>query len=236
MSASAISRTRAALRQRPKLAALLSGVAVVVVWYLWRFVSPYASFDPAYYDYFWPWRYALWAHLAGGLTALLVGPVQLWLGLTRQRLRLHRLLGRIYLGAALLGLSGASYLIAKELPTDWVFAGGLLGLACAWTLTTGMGYLAIRRRRIEQHQEWMIRSYVVASAFVLFGVFVDVLHAFGVHGPKGAQTPEELKLAAWICWSIPLLVTEVLIQLRHLRNVESPGNTLGTRHDRQWLP
>lgn len=226
MSATAIS-DRAAPHRRFRLATLLIAVATVVLWYLWRFVSPYASFDPAYYDYLWPWRYALWAHLAGGLTALLIGPVQLWLGLTRQRLRLHRLLGRIYLGAAVVGLCGASYLIAQELPGDWVFAGGLLGLACAWAVTTGMGYLAIRHRRIQQHQEWMIRSYVVASAFVFFRVLVDVLHAFGVQSPKGAQTGEELKLAAWFCWSVPLLATEVLIQWRHLRTTGSPGHELG---------
>ena len=226
MSATAISSSNAA-RRRPRLATLLIGFAIVVVWYLWRFVSPYASFDPAYYDYLWHWRYALWTHLAGGLTALLIGPAQLWLGLTRQRLRLHRLLGRIYLGAAVVGISGAAYLIAQELPSDWVFAGGLLGLACAWSITTGMGYLAIRRRRIQQHQEWMIRSYVVACAFVFFRVFVDVLHAFGVQSPKGAQTGEELKLAAWFCWSVPLLVTEVLIQWRHVRSFESPGREVG---------
>jgi Predicted membrane protein (DUF2306) len=213
--------TPAVWRQWPKLAGLLAGVAGVALWYLWRFVSPYASLDPAYYEYFWPWRYALWAHLAGGLTALLIGPLQLWLGVTRQRLGLHRVLGRLYLGAALLSLSGAAYLIARELPADWVFAGGLAGLACAWIVTTGMGYLAIRRRRLQQHQEWMIRSYVVASAFVFFRVFVDVLHAFGVHSPRGAGTPEEVKLAAWFCWSIPLLATEVLMQLRHLRREEA---------------
>jgi uncharacterized membrane protein len=232
VSATTISRTAAAGR-RPRLATLLIAAGVVVTWYAWRFVRPYASVDPAYYDYFWPWRYALWAHLAGGLTALLIGPMQLWLGLTRQRLRLHRLLGRIYLGAAVLALAGAAYLIAKELSNDWVFAGGLLGLACAWTLTTGMGYVAIRRRRIQQHQEWMIRSYVVASAFVFFRVFVDVLHAFGVHSPKGAETAEELKLAAWFCWSIPLLVAEVLIQWRHLRSVESAGSEVG-RPNSRW--
>jgi uncharacterized membrane protein len=156
--------------------------------------------------------------LACGVTARLIGPVQLWFGLTRRRLRLHRLFGRIYLVTVAFSLSGASYLIVKELPGDWVFAGGLLGLACAWTLTTGLGYLAIRHGRIQQHQEWMIRSYVVTSAFVFFRVFVDVLHAFGVHSPKGVQTAEELKLAAWFCWSIPLLVTEAFIQWRHLRS------------------
>jgi len=222
VSADAIARTSTAGR-RYKLAVLLVAIGLVAIWYLWRFVAPYTAVDPAYYDYFWPWRYALWMHLVGGVTALLIGPLQLWLGLTRQRLRLHRALGRVYLGAALVGLSGAAYLIAKELPGDWVFAGGLLGLACAWTLTTGMGYLAIRRRLVQQHQEWMIRSYVVASGFVFFRVFVDVLHAFGVHGPKGEQTAEELKLAAWVCWSIPLLVTEVLIQWRHVRPVGRSG-------------
>jgi uncharacterized membrane protein len=213
-------------RASSRLAMLLIGTVGVAVWYLWRFVVPYASVDPVYYDYFWPWRYALWAHLGGGLTALLIGPVQLWLGQTRQHLQVHRLLGRIYLGAAVISLSGASYLIAKELPTDWVFAGGLLGLACAWTLTTGLGYLAIRRGRIQQHREWMIRSYVVASAFVFFRVLVDVLHAFGIHSPKGVQTPEELKIAAWFCWSIPLLIAEVFIQWRHFRS-EIPQRSLG---------
>jgi uncharacterized membrane protein len=214
---------------RPVLATILFVVAIIAIWYLWRFVAPYASLDPAYYDYFWPWRYPLWAHLSGGLTALLIGPMQLWLGLTRQHMQLHRLLGRVYLGAMIFSLSGASYLIAKELPGDWVFAGGLLGLACAWILTSGLGYLAIRNRHIQQHQEWMIRSYVVASAFVFFRVLVDTLHAFGVRSPKGSQTPEEVKLAAWFCWAVPLLLTEVFIQWRHVRPAEGKRSSEG-RH------
>jgi hypothetical protein len=63
----------------------------------------------------------------------------------------------------------------------------------------------------------MIRSYVVASAFVFFRVFVDLLHAAGVHGSTGSGTPEELKIAAWLCWAVPLLLAEPLIQWGHLR-------------------
>ena len=202
---------------RRGLALLLGAIVAAAIAYLVRFVGPYLSLDPVYYDYFWPWRYALWAHLAGGVTALLVGPVQLWLGLTARRPALHRRIGMVYLCAVVVSLCGASYLIAKEISTDWVFASGLLGLACAWTITTGCGYLAIRRGRREQHREWMIRSYVVASAFVFFRVFVDLLHAAGVHGATGSATPEETKLAAWLCWAVPLLVAEPLIQWRHLR-------------------
>src|SRR5262245_29599494 len=98
-----------------RLFLFLAAAILVAALYLVRFVGPYLSFDPVYYGYFWPWRYALWAHLGGGLVALLIAPVQVWLGITRRRLSLHRTLGRIYLGAATLGLSGASYLIAHEI-------------------------------------------------------------------------------------------------------------------------
>ncbi len=199
------------------LALILGLAATVAVLYLVRFVGPYVSLDPAYYNYLWPWRYALWLHLAGGLTALLIGPIQLWLGLTRRRLALHRRLGKAYLFAVGASLTGASYLIVQEIGTEWVFAGGLLGLACAWTITTGSGYLAIRRGHIDQHRQWMIRSYVVASAFVFFRVFVDLLHAAGMHSAVGTETPEELKVAAWLCWAVPLLLTEPLLQWRNLR-------------------
>lgn len=201
---------------RRGLMLMLSAVVVAAVVYVIRFVGPYLSFNPAFYDYFWPWRYALWAHLAGGVTALLVGPIQLWLGLTGGRVALHRRLGTVYLCAIGVSLTGASYLIAKEIRQDWVFASGLLGLACAWIVTTGCGYLAIRQNHRQQHREWMIRSYVVASAFVFFRVFIDLLHAAGVHGTTGSGTPEEIKMAAWLCWAVPLLLTEPLIQWRHL--------------------
>lgn len=207
------------------LGLLLGAVTLVGVVYLIREVVPYLSLDPEYYEYLWPWRYALWAHLAGGLTALLLGPTQLWLGLTRRRLDIHRRVGMAYLGAAAISLLGATYLIAREIGTDWVFASGLLGLACAWTVTTGCGYLAIRRGHLRQHQEWMIRSYVVASAFLFFRLFIDLLHAAGVQSPSGTGTPEELKIAAWLCWAVPLLVAEPLIQWPHLRRgMHSPDS------------
>src|SRR5215510_8676403 len=50
-----------------------------------------------YPEIFWDRRYGVWVHIFGGTLALFVGPVQLWLGQTRQKLRLHRALGKVYL-------------------------------------------------------------------------------------------------------------------------------------------
>jgi hypothetical protein len=119
-----IDETANSAAPRRGLVLVLSAVLVAAVVYVIRFVGPYLSFDPVYYDYFWPWRYALCAHLAGGVTALLVGPFQLWLGLSGRRVELHRRLGAIYLGGLGLSLSGASYLTPRRYgPTGYLHPG-----------------------------------------------------------------------------------------------------------------
>lgn len=82
-------------------------------------------------------------------------------------------------------------------------------MAVAWSLTTGMAYLAIHRRLIDQHREWMIRSYVVTLAFVFFRLFYELAARIGI-----GDGNERAKAAAWLCWAVPLLVAEPLIQLR----------------------
>ena len=82
-------------------------------------------------------------------------------------------------------------------------AGGLLGLALAWTLTTTMGYVAIKRGLIAQHRDWMIRSYVVACSFVFFRAFIDLVHSLGIRSGSATVTGEEYKLAAWLCCGHP---------------------------------
>lgn len=80
----------------------------------------------------------------------------------------HRAMGKVYLAAVTLGCLSGYYLALTSRGVGWVFASGLFGLAVAWTITTGMAYLAIRRRLFALHREWMIRSYVVNSGVRLF--------------------------------------------------------------------
>ena len=95
---------------------------------------------------------------------------------------------------------------------------GLGFLGVAWLLTTGIAYVAIRRRLILQHQEWMIRSYVVTFAFVMFRILVGVLEAFEV-----GTLFDRLNAASWFCWAVPLLVTEAILQGRKILGSQSPA-------------
>jgi type III secretory pathway component EscR len=57
----------------------------------------------------------------------------------------------------------------------------------------------------------MIRSYVVTTAFVTFRVVFEVFKQAGV-----GTVPERLAATAWLCWSIPLLLAEVVLQGRKM--------------------
>ncbi|MBL8179614.1 MAG: hypothetical protein JNK48_33350 [Bryobacterales bacterium] len=57
---------------------------------------PYLTSRQEAFGQFWDRRYPLWTHIFGGTLAMFSGPVQIWLGETRQRLALHRSLGFTY--------------------------------------------------------------------------------------------------------------------------------------------
>lgn len=172
----------------------------------------YVSFDSTTYGDFWPRRWGLVTHIAGGATAISAGLVQLWLGLTGRIGALHRGLGRVYVSAIIVGSAGAYYLALTVEPQRIAYAAGLFMLSTAWVVTTGMAVVAIQRRAIEQHREWMIRSYTVTFAFVTFRLVEKWLLPWQLTSDDNIDT-----IVAWSCWSVPLLVAEPLLQLRKMR-------------------
>jgi uncharacterized membrane protein YozB (DUF420 family) len=92
------------------------------------------------------------------------------------------------------------------------FGSGIFFLAIAWVTTAGMSYYAIRKGRVAIHKEWMVQAYVVTFVFVTFRVITD-------WAPTSNLKPAEnvAIVAAWACWAVPLLVTEVILQLRRIR-------------------
>lgn len=157
----------------------------------------------------------LFMHISGGMVALLVGPGQLWLGLANRRIDVHRKLGLVYMAAIAVSVT-ASFYLATHTSLGWVFGAGLIGLAIAWIVTTGLAYAAVRRSLLQQHQEWMIRSYVVTFGFVFFRIFAGTLQATGL-----GALQEQLAAASWFCWAVPLLVVEIVIQGRRIFGARS---------------
>jgi hypothetical protein len=151
-------------------------------------------------------------HITGGMVALLSGPWQFWTGFRARFARLHRWTGRIFLGGVAVGSVGA-FAMARASTSGWAFGFSMTGLAIAWVTTSAMAYYAIRKRRVQIHQEWMVRAYVVTFAFVTFRVFSD-------YGPTSHLQPaNDLAITmGWASWALPLLFAEVILQLRSIRS------------------
>lgn len=188
--------------------ALISIAALIAFAFFALAALPYllsSSHNAAAYEGRRGW---LLVHIAGGTLALLSGPIQLWLGIADRGIDFHRKFGFAYIAGVAIGAAGAFWL-AVHPSFGWVYGAGLGSMALAQVVTTGMAFVAIKRSLIEQHKEWMIRSYVVTFSFVtyrLFGVLI---------GPLELGTAAELNIVlAWGAWALPLLLTEAILQGR----------------------
>ena len=198
------------------LIVVMAALALALLWFVGgrtHYVTDYSL--NSYSEYYWPRRAGLLLHLAGGALTITTGLVQIWLGLTNRTNTLHRVLGKFYGAGVLVGSVGGFYL-ALTIPSHLPYKAGLLGLNVAWLLTTGMALYAIRTRRIQQHREWMLRSYTVTFAFVTYRlVSMWLTPLFQVADDPVATDIDTLM--AWACWAIPLVLAEPLIQLRAMR-------------------
>jgi hypothetical protein len=107
--------------------------------------------------------------------------------------------------------STAAFYLAAHTNLGWGFAAGITGLGIAWTVTTAVAIAAIRRGLVEDHRQWMIRSYTVTFAFVTFRAAWAALAAAGV-----GTRDEQLAASSWFCWAVPLLVVETVMNGRRI--------------------
>ena len=71
--------------------------------------------------------------------------------------------------------------------------------------------LCIKRRNFIAHKQWMIRSYIVTFAFVLFRLTTDFVPSEALWG----VSLQEMSIAMiWAVWVLPLLAYEVHLQYR----------------------
>jgi len=186
----------------------LAGTAVAI--FLFAFALPYFELNAEKLALYQGREGWIFLHISTGAVALALGPFVLWQGLKRQRMKLHRRIGIAYMAAIAIS-SVAAYYLAFHTQLGWVFGMGLTALATAWLSATTLAYICIRKRMIEQHKEWMIRSYVITFAFVNFRILVGILQGMGV-----GTLNEQLTAASWFCWAVPLLITELILQGRKI--------------------
>ncbi len=100
-------------------------------------------------------------HTLAGTLALLIGPIQFSSRFRQRHLRIHRVLGRIYVVSVFVG-SFTGIALASGRPG---FPGTTMQ-AAAWMVCTTAALVTARNRQIAAHRRWMVRSYAVTFTFV----------------------------------------------------------------------
>ncbi len=153
----------------------------------------------------------LYIHMLGGTIMLFFGAFNLYIGATRRYFKYHKLVGRTYLIGGSIGAIIAIIITlgpAHKNADAAMFTNlstSLFVLAITWLAAAGMAYRAVRNRRYDAHRDWMIRSYVLAWAFVFCRIVSRV--------PAVAELGEG-QAFIWLSWVGPLIVCEIALQWR----------------------
>lgn len=160
------------------------------------------SNDPSVLGKYFPYKFFIWSHVIGGMTALASGPFLLWQRHRERYLKLHRMVGKLYVGGVMAGSAGAMVLaVTTTLLVGWSYTFSLHALGFAWLSTTLLAWYAASQKQIAVHRQWMTYSYMATVAFVFQALVFEtsILTQFG-------SFAEVYPSVIWASWVIPYLV------------------------------
>lgn len=195
---------------------LLTVLATIVALFSMRYVLPTVPY--ARLPNFFVRRPALTTHALAASVALLTGPWQFLPGLRARHLGPHRVLGRIYGVAVLLGWL-ASIPVGLHALTGAAASAGFLTLGGAWIAATAVAVGQVLRGDIAAHRRWMARSYALTAAAITLRIYLAI--ALILKLPVAIAYPA----IAWLCWVPNSLFAEWWV-----RRPASAGRAAALRH------
>jgi hypothetical protein len=167
----------------------------------------------------------LYLHITAGTTALILGPINLIIGLRgRAGGRVHPIIGRIYAVAVAVAAPAAVFMAfhayAGTLPGGRIIAtSGFAVLGVLWFVTTAIAVHAIAvRRNVRAHRFWMIVGVSLVYAAVTLRLENGILLGLGTRDFEALYP-----LLAWTCW-VPNLLVGLAIARRLDRRTGRAGS------------
>ncbi len=150
-------------------------------------------------------------HIAPAIVALMVGPFQFSVRSRKYVPQIHRVCGWIYITSVFTSASASLILV------PYTFGGAVNGLgfgilAVLWLSATLIATIKAIQVDISQHQQWMMRSYVLTCAGVMFRLEMLVLQQF-----LSWSYYEAYSFSAWACWVPGTIALEIWLRVKRHR-------------------
>jgi len=166
--------------------------------------------DPLWQHYE-PFKWWLLPHGISGACALLLGPMQFSDRLRNRFRQLHRVVGRIYVAGVFVAAPLGFYVqyFQERMGDSRSFSIAAAVDATLWLTTTGIAMVFILKGKVQEHRQWMTRSFAVAL------VFLEGRVIGGVTGWEnlGTQANETI---VWACLAFSILSADLVLQWKEL--------------------
>jgi uncharacterized membrane protein len=162
--------------------------------------------DPLWQHYE-PFKWWLLPHGIAGACALLLGPMQFSDRLRGRFRQLHRIVGRIYVASVFVAAPLGFYIQYFEERTGAPRSFSIAAAADAtlWMSTTGIAMVLILKGKVQEHRQWMTRSFAIAL------VFLEGRVIGGVTGWENLGTPAN-ETIVWACLAFSILSADLALQ------------------------
>jgi uncharacterized membrane protein len=202
-----VSRSRAArLRVKYILFACIAAMMTYVLYHNERFLIDRA--DP-FWQHIASFRWWLLPHGLAGACALFLAPLQFSDRLRKRYTKMHHVVGRIYIaGAFILAPLGVYIQYFEErlgAPHSFTYAAAVDAILLM--STTAIAFFFILRGKVQQHRQWMTRSYAVALVFFEVRLISGILR-LDDSGPAVGET------IVWICVAFSIPLADMILQLQ----------------------
>lgn len=146
---------------------------------------------------------AYYSHVLFAGAILLIGFFQIHPTWGLRWRKVHRLLGKAYVGGILFFAAPGGLIMSFFINRGpWVLSSFLLQCV-AWFTCTLLAYLRIRQRDVQSHREWVLRSFSLSLAAITLRVYV-----FLSSWSLDLTVPTAYATIAWLSWVPNLLICE----------------------------
>jgi len=164
------------------------------------------------WHHYQPFKWWLLPHGLTGACAQLLGPMQFSDRLRQRFAKLHRVVGRFYIAGVFIASPLGLYIQHFKgermgEPFSLTLAAGVQ--ATLWMLTTGIALAFILKGKVQQHRQWMTRSFAVAL------VFLEVRVIVGVTGWERFRIAA-IEPTVWFCLAFSILLADAVLQWQEL--------------------
>lgn len=193
---------------RPKYI-LFAFVGMMVAYVLWHNESFLVHPKDPVWGHYHPFRWWLLPHGLAGACAILLGPLQFSDRLRARFTKMHRVIGRIYIFGAMIVAPLGTYIqyFEERMGMTRSFTMAAAVDAALLMITTGIAFAFILQGKVQQHRQWMTRSFAVAL------IFVEVRVILGLTGLEKLG-PHVVETVVWCCVAFSVPVGDIVLQLQ----------------------